>query len=52
MTDECGPGEPEGMVISKVKFEELKKGLPNLTRSIQGEILHEVSGCGGLRGCD
>lgn len=41
--DEYGPAEPEGMVISKVKFEEMKKTLPSLTRSVQGEILWEVS---------
>ncbi|KAI5480689.1 calcium activated cation channel [Pseudohyphozyma bogoriensis] len=31
--------EPDGMEISKVSFEELKKSLPSLTRSVSGEIL-------------
>lgn len=38
-----GDAEEEGLEISKVLFEELKKALPSLTRSVQGEILWEVS---------
>ncbi|BGP09070.1 Calcium channel YVC1 [Rhodotorula toruloides] len=35
-------GEPEGMQISKVKFEDLKKKLPNLERSVAGETLYQL----------
>lgn len=45
-SDDMGEGDDEGMKISKVSFEELKKSLPSLTRSVQAEILHEVS-CAG-----
>lgn len=45
-TDDMGDAEEEGLEISKVSFEELKKALPSLTRSVQGEILWEVSGEG------
>lgn len=38
-----GDAEEEGLKISTTSFEELKKALPSLTRSVQGEILWEVS---------
>ncbi|SCV72936.1 BQ2448_6861 [Microbotryum intermedium] len=44
--DEMGPGEPEGMEISKVKFEQLKKQLPSLERSKLDEVLWEVKRLG------
>ncbi|KAM0755923.1 calcium activated cation channel [Meredithblackwellia eburnea MCA 4105] len=40
--DEHGSAEPEGMKISTVPFSELKKALPSLTRSTEGEILWEI----------
>ncbi|BGP17286.1 Calcium channel yvc1 [Rhodosporidiobolus nylandii] len=33
------PGEPEGMEISKVKFKDLKKKMPDLTASTEGKTL-------------
>ncbi|SGY20209.1 BQ5605_C017g08528 [Microbotryum silenes-dioicae] len=44
--DDLGAGEPEGMLISKVKFEDLKKELPNLDRSKLDEVLWEVKKLG------
>jgi hypothetical protein len=41
--DEFGEPEEEGREISKVKFEDLKKKMPSLTRSVSGEILWQVS---------
>jgi hypothetical protein len=41
-SDDMGDAEEEGLEISKVSFEELKKALPSLTRSVEGEILWEV----------
>ncbi|ORY54375.1 hypothetical protein BCR35DRAFT_296731 [Leucosporidium creatinivorum] len=41
-SDDMGDAEEEGLEISKVSFEELKKALPSLTRSVQGEILWEI----------
>ncbi|KAM0786008.1 hypothetical protein ACM66B_006824 [Microbotryomycetes sp. NB124-2] len=40
--DEYGKGDEEGFKISTVKFQELKKKLPDLSRSLQVEILAEV----------
>lgn len=40
--DDRHPGEREGMQISRVKFKDLKKRLPSLERSVEGEILHQV----------
>ncbi|GAA6002851.1 uncharacterized protein JCM10292_001338 [Rhodotorula paludigena] len=40
--DDRHPGEREGMQISRVKFADLKKRLPSLERSVEGEILHQV----------
>lgn len=50
--DEMGDAEEEGLKISTTSFEELKKALPSLTRSVQGEILWEVSSgsCVGVEG--
>ena len=43
-TDDCyGPGEEDEKVISRVAFEDLKKVLPSLLRSTEGQILFEVS---------
>ncbi|TNY22210.1 hypothetical protein DMC30DRAFT_362069 [Rhodotorula diobovata] len=36
------PGEPEGMKISRVSFADLKKRMPSLERSVEGEILYQV----------
>ncbi|SCZ94771.1 BZ3500_MvSof-1268-A1-R1_Chr12-1g03647 [Microbotryum saponariae] len=44
--DDLGASEPEGMLISKVKFEDLKKELPNLDRSKLDEVLWEVKKLG------
>lgn len=41
--DELGEADDEDREISRVSFEELKKALPSLTRSVSGEILWEVS---------
>lgn len=41
--DEFGDVEDEGKEIARVKFEDLKKKMPNLTRSVSGEILWQVS---------
>ncbi|GAA5874877.1 hypothetical protein JCM1840_003912 [Sporobolomyces johnsonii] len=40
--DDMGEPEAEGKEISRVKFEELKKKMPDLTRSTEGEILWQV----------
>ncbi|GAA5930927.1 uncharacterized protein JCM15063_002498 [Sporobolomyces koalae] len=40
--DDCGDVEEEGKEICKVKFDELKKKMPSLTRSVSGEILWQV----------
>ncbi|GAA6008524.1 hypothetical protein JCM11491_004508 [Sporobolomyces phaffii] len=40
--DDFGDVEEEGKEISKVKFEDLKKKMPSLTRSVSGEILWQV----------
>lgn len=41
-SDDLGEGEEDGKKICTVSFAELKKALPSLTRSTQGEILWEV----------
>ncbi|GAA6060814.1 hypothetical protein JCM10212_000587 [Sporobolomyces blumeae] len=40
--DEMGPPEEEGKEISRVKFADLKAKMPNLTRSVSGEILWQI----------
>lgn len=40
--DDMGLAEADGMKISTTSFADLKAMLPNLTRSVQTEILHEV----------
>ncbi|GAA5842733.1 hypothetical protein JCM3766R1_005766 [Sporobolomyces carnicolor] len=42
-SDEFGDVEDEGKEIARVKFEDLKKKMPNLTRSVSGEILWQVA---------
>lgn len=41
-TDDFGEGDAEGSRIATTSFEELKRALPSLTRSTQGEILWEL----------
>ncbi|GAA5913307.1 hypothetical protein JCM8208_005205 [Rhodotorula glutinis] len=40
--DDADSGEPEGMEISRVSFADLKKRMPSLERSVEGEILFQV----------
>ncbi|BGP41086.1 Calcium channel yvc1 [Rhodotorula kratochvilovae] len=40
--DDPDNGEPEGMKICRVSFKELKERMPNLERSVEGQILYEV----------
>ncbi|KAK4048507.1 Calcium channel yvc1 [Microbotryomycetes sp. JL201] len=40
--DEYGQGDDEGLQISTIKFEDLKKKLPDLSKSLQVDILAEV----------
>lgn len=40
--DDADSGEPEDMQISRVSFADLKKRLPSLERSVEGEILFQV----------
>lgn len=41
--DEFGEGEEQGLIMSKQKFKDLKDSLPDVTRSVQLEMLHQVS---------
>lgn len=41
--DEFGPREEEGMIISKVKFDDLRRMLPDVTRSPHMIVMEEVS---------
>ncbi|GAA6052108.1 hypothetical protein JCM3770_006635 [Rhodotorula araucariae] len=40
--DDPDNGEPEGMEICRVSFKDLKARMPNLERSVEGQILYEV----------
>lgn len=40
--DDYGVGDDPSMKICTVDFEQLKKKLPNLTKSVMGEVLSEV----------
>ncbi|KAL8279633.1 hypothetical protein RQP46_007946 [Phenoliferia psychrophenolica] len=42
-SDDIGEGDADGKKICIVSFAELKKALPSLTRSVQGEILWEIA---------
>jgi len=41
--DDMGDADEVGKEISKVKFEDLKKKMPNLEKSVTGDILWQVS---------
>lgn len=50
-SDDMRPGDDEEMKIATTSFEELKGMLPDLTRSIQSDILSEVSSCAARGPC-